>query len=131
MAPCTHPGMKRLFCLNAKSALGRFAPSSLPHYEQAFLHKGKKHPLSLRLLGLASLYKLPLSQSGRVNSYPRKFHCQHIYQHIRMQPLRLLLIAGFCKEGWMLCARGIWAILFLKLLRYTIQQYAGNTIYQR
>ena len=24
--------MKRLFCLNAKNGLGRFAPSALPHY---------------------------------------------------------------------------------------------------
>ena len=32
MAPCTHPGMKRLFCLKAKTDLGRFAPSALPHY---------------------------------------------------------------------------------------------------
>jgi len=32
MAPCTHPGMKRLFCLKAKNSLGRFAPSVLPHY---------------------------------------------------------------------------------------------------
>ena len=31
MAPCTHPGMKRLFCLYAKNALGRFALSALPH----------------------------------------------------------------------------------------------------
>ena len=37
MAPCTHPGMKRLFCLKAKNGLGRFAPSALPHYEEAFL----------------------------------------------------------------------------------------------
>ena len=32
MAPCTHPGMKRPFCLKAKNRLGRFAPSALPHY---------------------------------------------------------------------------------------------------
>ena len=25
MAPCTHPGMKRLFCLKAKNGLGRFS----------------------------------------------------------------------------------------------------------
>ena len=42
MAPCTHPGMKRLFCLMAKNGLGRFAPSALPHYEEAFLPNGKK-----------------------------------------------------------------------------------------
>ena len=28
MAPCTHPGMKRLFSLKAKNGLGRFAPST-------------------------------------------------------------------------------------------------------
>ena len=54
MAPCTHPGMKRLFCLKAKNGLGRFALSALPHYEEAFLPKGKKRPRSLRSLGLAS-----------------------------------------------------------------------------
>ena len=32
MSPCTHPGMKRLFCLKAKNGLGRFGPSPLPHY---------------------------------------------------------------------------------------------------
>ena len=32
MAPCTHPGMKRLFCLKATNGIGRFAPSALPHY---------------------------------------------------------------------------------------------------
>ena len=32
MAPCTHPGIKRLFCLQVKNGLGRFAPSALPHY---------------------------------------------------------------------------------------------------
>ena len=32
MAPCTHPGLKGLFCLKAKNGLGRFAPSALPHY---------------------------------------------------------------------------------------------------
>ena len=32
MAPCTHPGMKRLICLTAKNGLGRFALSALPHY---------------------------------------------------------------------------------------------------
>ena len=32
MAPCTHPGMKRIFCLQAKNGVGRFAPSALPHY---------------------------------------------------------------------------------------------------
>ena len=32
MAPCTHPGMKRIFCLKAKNGLGRFAPSALPHF---------------------------------------------------------------------------------------------------
>ena len=31
MAPCTRPGMKRFFCLKAKTCLGRFAPSGLPH----------------------------------------------------------------------------------------------------
>ena len=31
MAPCTHPDMKRLSCLNG---LGRLAPSALPHSEQ-------------------------------------------------------------------------------------------------
>ena len=31
--------MKRLFCLQAKNGLSRFAPSALPHYEQAFLPK--------------------------------------------------------------------------------------------
>ena len=49
MAPCTHSGMKRLFglkaknslimkrlfCLKAKNALGRFAPSALPHYNSS------------------------------------------------------------------------------------------------
>ena len=33
VAPCTHPGMKRLFRLKAKNGLGRFAPSALPHYQ--------------------------------------------------------------------------------------------------
>ena len=37
MAPCTHHGMKRRFCLKAKKGLGRFAPSALPHYEEDFL----------------------------------------------------------------------------------------------
>ena len=32
MAPCTHPGMKRLFCLKAKNGLVRFAPSAWSHY---------------------------------------------------------------------------------------------------
>ena len=33
MAPCTHPGMKRLFIfLKAQNGLSRFAPSALPHY---------------------------------------------------------------------------------------------------
>ena len=32
VASCTHPGMKRLFCLKAKNSLGRFALSVLPHY---------------------------------------------------------------------------------------------------
>ena len=32
VASCTHPGMKRLFCLTAKNGLGRFAPLALPHY---------------------------------------------------------------------------------------------------
>ena len=31
MAPCTHPGMKRLFCIKTKNGLGLFAPSALPH----------------------------------------------------------------------------------------------------
>ena len=55
MAPCTHPGMNRLFYLKAKNGLDRFAPSALPHYEEAFLPKGKKRPRSLRSLDLASL----------------------------------------------------------------------------
>ena len=36
MAPCTHPGMKRLFYLKAKNGLGRFALSALPHYEAIY-----------------------------------------------------------------------------------------------
>ena len=36
--------MKRLFCLKAKNGPGRFAPSALPHYEEAFLPIGKKRP---------------------------------------------------------------------------------------
>ena len=32
LAPCTHPGMKRLFCLKVKNDLGRFAPSALLRY---------------------------------------------------------------------------------------------------
>ena len=32
MATCTNPGMKRLFCLNAKKGLGRFAFSALLRY---------------------------------------------------------------------------------------------------
>ena len=36
--------MKRLFALKEKNGLGRFAPSALPHYEKAFLPKGKKLP---------------------------------------------------------------------------------------
>ena len=35
MEPCTHAGIKRLFCLKAKNALGRFAPSALSHYKFA------------------------------------------------------------------------------------------------
>ena len=34
MALCTHPGMKRLFCLKAKNVFGRFAPAALPHYDK-------------------------------------------------------------------------------------------------
>ena len=37
MEPCTHAGIKRLFCLKAKNALGRFAPSALSHYKFATL----------------------------------------------------------------------------------------------
>ena len=44
MAPCTHPGMKRLFLPKGKYGLGRFAPSALPHYEEAFSPTGKKGP---------------------------------------------------------------------------------------
>ena len=36
MEPGTHPGMKTFFCLKAKNDLGRFAPSALPHSEEAF-----------------------------------------------------------------------------------------------
>ena len=54
MALCTHPGMKMLFCVNAKNGLGRFAPFVLRHYEEDFLPKGKKRPQSLLSLGLAS-----------------------------------------------------------------------------
>ena len=32
MAPCTRPGKKRLFCLEARYGLGRFAPTALPPY---------------------------------------------------------------------------------------------------
>ena len=31
MQPCTHPHMKRLFALQAKNNLVRFAPPALPH----------------------------------------------------------------------------------------------------
>ena len=46
MAPCTHPGRKRLFRLKAKIGLGRFAPTALPHHEEAFLPYRQK-PASL------------------------------------------------------------------------------------
>ena len=46
MAPCTHPGMKRLFCPKGKKRR---------HCEEFFLPKGKKLPRSLRSLGFASL----------------------------------------------------------------------------
>ena len=36
VASSTHPGMKRLFCLQAKNVLGRFAPSALPHLKSYF-----------------------------------------------------------------------------------------------
>ena len=48
MAPCTHPGMKRLFCLKAKNGLDRFGPSTfefLPHLKHPRL---KKHLFSSR-----------------------------------------------------------------------------------
>ena len=32
LATCTHPGMKKLFCVSAKNGLGRFSPSDLPPY---------------------------------------------------------------------------------------------------
>ena len=46
MAPCTHPVMKRLFCLKATNGLIMKRP---------FFPIGKKQPRSLRSLGLASL----------------------------------------------------------------------------
>ena len=74
MAPCTHPGMKRLFCLMAKNGLGRFAPSALPHYEEAFLPNGKKRPRSLRSFGLASLL-VEMYMSQEVASYLQQAVC--------------------------------------------------------
>ena len=34
MVPCTHPGMKKFFCLKAIDGLGPFAPSALPHCQK-------------------------------------------------------------------------------------------------
>ena len=78
MAPCTHPGMKRLFCLKAKNGLimkSFFCPigKKRPHYEEFFLPKGKKRPRSLRSLG-PSLTKKKNDKNPPNSNTPRNPH---------------------------------------------------------
>ena len=73
MAPCTHPGMKRLFCLKAKNGPGRFAPSALPHYEEAFLPTSREVNEARGVLILAA-DRVRSKKKSTKKSAPRKAH---------------------------------------------------------
>ena len=75
MAPCTHPGMKRLFCQKAKNGLGRFAPSALPHYEEFFLPYmlwyGLGPPSHLTYSKKTASIKRPRSNDGQLTLHSK------------------------------------------------------------
>ena len=74
MAPCTHPVMKRLFCLKAKKR---------PHYEEAFLPKGEK---------TASL-KAAINITGTRSNHDPRWTQKNIYTAIFTRHIR----------SWILC----------------------------
>ena len=54
------PAMKKLFCLKAKNALGRFAPSALPHHDlvQQYVSYVQAIPIKIRGLGTRTRCKI-------------------------------------------------------------------------
>ena len=58
MEPCPYAGMKRLFCLQAKNDLDRFAPSALPYYHVTTLRSAVLTSSCMKLSPKRSYEKL-------------------------------------------------------------------------